>query len=159
MKLHYLAEVLKLLIKELAKGEEKKEDTLRFEPLLKKLLIGRKKDGFEEHLNAFICDSVKSFPYADMPLFHQLCRSLTHTTEVWAMDVLSGVINGQRAFSDDRKLCTSCGVENDACKRCAKCKSVQYCDRVCQRLQWPTHKKFCDLLRQKHEAKEKELEH
>lgn len=28
-------------------------------------------------------------------------------------------------------------------KKCAGCKIVQYCDRVCQKRGWPIHKHFC----------------
>lgn len=55
-------------------------------------------------------------------------------------------VNGQRGFADSETLtCNTCGEEK-ATKKCAKCKSVQYCDRECQKLHWFLHKKVCSKL-------------
>lgn len=48
-------------------------------------------------------------------------------------------------MQDESSYCSSCGEEKPD-KKCAKCKAVQYCDRVCQRLHWSMHKKNCARL-------------
>ena len=60
-----------------------------------------------------------------------------------ALAVVTTAINGHRVFSDDVKMCATC-FEEKACKKCSKCKEVQYCDRECQRLHWFIHKKECN---------------
>ena len=42
----------------------------------------------------------------------------------------------------DNLICSTCGEEK-ATKKCSKCKSVQYCDKECQKLHWFMHKKVC----------------
>ncbi|KAK8740103.1 hypothetical protein OTU49_003034 [Cherax quadricarinatus] len=149
MKLHYLAFVLKTLEKELKKLEpmmkqkEFAKDNLIFESIIRKWLRKRQPDGFEEHLEYYIRDAIKSFPYIEMPLFIQLVRNITsgNIGDTFALTILSGCINGQRAFDDNS--CSTCGQELESLKRCSKCKSAQYCSRSCQKLHWPIHKKFC----------------
>lgn len=163
MKFHYLAFVLKTLERELKKLEPimKEEgfvkDTSIFESIIRKWLRGRPTDGFEEHLEYYIRDAVKCFPYVDRPLFIQLIRNMTGGVfgDSSALCVLSGCINGQRAFQDD-KACSTCGQECKNLKKCSKCKMAQYCDRSCQKLHWPIHKKFCDKLKLDYKKQEKQ---
>ncbi|MCL4127641.1 UNVERIFIED_CONTAM: hypothetical protein GTU68_027676 [Idotea baltica] len=152
-------EVLKTLDKELNSRKQKedensdKKDKLIFEGLIKKWLIGRASDGFEEYLEFYVRDAIKAFPYVDMPLFLQLVRNVTSSPgDYWAVDVLHGVINGQKGF-DDAVVCSTCGSENPDAKKCSKCKAVQYCDRTCQRLHWHNHKKFCEKCKVAYEKK------
>lgn len=41
--------------------------------------------------------------------------------------------------------CTSCGRDTRGGKllRCSGCKKAEYCDRACQKADWPVHKKIC----------------
>ena len=39
--------------------------------------------------------------------------------------------------------CAYCKKSSADLKKCTKCSSVQYCDRACQRNDWPEHKKVC----------------
>ncbi|XP_071101542.1 uncharacterized protein [Haliotis cracherodii] len=39
--------------------------------------------------------------------------------------------------------CSSCGKVSSQCKRCVGCLKVAYCNRECQRKDWPGHKKDC----------------
>lgn len=169
MKFHYLAYVMKTLAKELHKqkegnsedkeGNSEDKDASLFESIIRKWLRGRASDGYEEQLEYYIRDAVKAFPHVDMPLFMQLVQNLSGAKigESWALGVLSGCINGQRAFQDD-KGCSTCGQESKSTKKCSKCKYVQYCDRKCQRLHWSNHKKFCDKLLIEYKKREKQLE-
>lgn len=159
LKFHFLSYVLKTLEKEVTKQQEdqneKKEDRLVFEPIIKKWLIGRPSDGFEEHLEFYVRDAIKSFPYVEMPLFLQVIRNIfSKPGQTWGLDILHGVINGQKGF-DDGITCSTCGLDNKEVKRCSKCKSVQYCDKTCQRLHWSNHKKFCDKFMKEYNEKQK----
>lgn len=158
MKLHFLSYVLNTLQKEVikqynektveTKSKEEGEEKLVFESLIKKWLTGRPSDGFEERLEFYVQDAIKGFPYPEMPLFIQFVRSVaTKPGETWALDVLQGIIYGQ-GLPDDEVLCTCCASRNPNAKKCSKCKAVQYCDRLCQRLHWNSHKKFCAKLSQ-----------
>lgn len=50
----------------------------------------------------------------------------------------------QKEMQQNRK-CAGCNVEegNEKFKPCAKCRSVLYCGRACQKKHWKQHKKFC----------------
>lgn len=136
------------------------KDTCIFESIIRKWLHGRLSDGFEEHLEYYVRDAIKAFPWVEMPLFIQLVRNMSgsHLGDTSALCILSGCINGQRAFQDD-KACSTCGQEtNKDLKKCSKCKMAQYCDKRCQRLHWPIHKKFCDKLSLEYKSQEKKLE-
>lgn len=41
----------------------------------------------------------------------------------------------------NRNVCASCG--KPASLRCARCKSVHYCSKECQKADWPSHKRSC----------------
>ena len=152
---------MKTLEKENAKiNEEKKEkSTSYYESIIRKWLRGRPSDGYEEHLEYYVRDAIKAFPYPEMPLFMQLVQNISGSNigESWALSILSGCINGQRAFQDDRG-CSACGEESKDTKRCSKCRHARYCSPLCQKLHWVNHKKFCDALLQETLKRERELE-
>lgn len=163
MKFHYLAYVLKTLEKEMKKTDpetQKSSDTNIFESIIRKWLRARLSDGFEEHLEYYVRDAIKAFPWVEMPLFIQLVRSMSGNNlgDTSALCILSGCINGQRAFQDD-KACSTCGQETKKdLKKCSKCKMAQYCDKCCQKLHWPIHKRFCDKLSVEYQKQQKKLE-
>ncbi|KAG2039302.1 hypothetical protein BDR03DRAFT_952527 [Suillus americanus] len=39
--------------------------------------------------------------------------------------------------------CTQCQIKMEKLLKCAKCKSVWYCSKECQKKNWPTHKSTC----------------
>lgn len=59
-----------------------------------------------------------------------------------ALSLLSRGISGQKGFDEDVPSCPACS-EPKPSKKCSQCKATLYCDQRCQRLHWPTHKKFC----------------
>lgn len=100
----------------------------------------------EKYLEMFLRDCVREFPYRECMIFKQMVSSLARTgdpsTASPALSILATAINGHRAFADDTLPCSTCSEEN-AAKKCSKCKAVRYCDRECQRLHWFIHKKEC----------------
>uniref|UniRef100_A0A1B6D4L7 MYND-type domain-containing protein n=3 Tax=Clastoptera arizonana TaxID=38151 RepID=A0A1B6D4L7_9HEMI len=137
-KLHYLAYVVGEVIK--CRQPEKQSDPV--ELFVRKMLhIGRGK-GYAE---MFIRDCVREFPHRECTIFRQMVSVLARGSDSPpALEVVSSAISGQRGFKDTEvMICATCGEEN-AAKKCSKCKQVQYCDRECQRLHWFTHKKECE---------------
>lgn len=54
--------------------------------------------------------------------------------------------------------CAQCKKEeakNNALDRCARCKNVHYCSKVCQRAHWKTHKPDCKPIESAEESKSK----
>lgn len=41
------------------------------------------------------------------------------------------------------RVCASCGTANVPLLQCARCKSVSYCNKSCQKLGWKAHKQAC----------------
>lgn len=126
-------------------GEEKKSDIIEF--LIRKFLKYTKNDALPEYQEAFLRECVREFPFRESTIFRQMIATLTSTDPPSAISVISAAINGQRGFSDNDQVCITCG-EDKATKKCGKCKTVQYCDRECQRLHWFMHKKVCAKLSQ-----------
>lgn len=121
--------------------EEKKYDIVE---IFSKKLLKPGKDGVSlDLMDAFLKDCVREFPFRECTTFHQMVSSLTSKDPPTALSVINCTINGQRGFVDAFPYCSTCGEEKPA-KKCSKCKSVQYCDRECQRLHWFVHKKACN---------------
>ncbi|XP_046965011.1 ankyrin repeat and MYND domain-containing protein 2 [Vanessa cardui] len=147
-KYHYLAYILKELnnIRDKQKPstenkEDKKHDIV--EVFAKKLLKPGKDGVSLDLMDSFLKDCVREFPYRECTTFHQMVSSLTSKDPPPALTVINCTINGQRGFVDAIPYCSTCGEEKPA-KKCSKCKTVQYCDRECQRLHWFVHKKACN---------------
>lgn len=142
-KFHYLYFIVSEIFKMQKKLKEKpQEDESKSDPVelfAKKLL---KDPNFTD---SFLRESVREFPYRDCTIFRQMVASLADKNSPSAVSVISAAINGQRGFVDQVVTCSTCGEEKPA-KKCSKCKVVQYCDRGCQRLHWPVHKKECARL-------------
>lgn len=140
-KFHYLsyivAEIIKCKEKEI-KTEEKKFDFVDI--LARKLL--KSKDGQLETMDGFLRDCIREFSHRECTIFRQMVTALAGKDPLSALSVITSAINGQRGFVDNVVVCYACGEEKPS-KKCSKCKSVQYCDRECQRLHWFVHKKSC----------------
>lgn len=59
-----------------------------------------------------------------------------------ALNVICSLVCPRMFPDSEGTVCATCG-EEAACKKCSKCKNIQYCDRACQRLHWFVHKKEC----------------
>ncbi|CAG9585154.1 unnamed protein product [Danaus chrysippus] len=146
-KYHYLAYILREInnIRDKQKPVESKEDKKHdvIEIFSKKLLKPGKDGVSLDLMDSFLKDCVREFPYRECTTFHQMVTSLTSKDPPPALTVINCTINGQRGFVDAIPYCSTCGEEKPA-KKCSKCKTVQYCDRECQRLHWFVHKKACN---------------
>ena len=144
LKCHYLCFLMTRLAKEVQQHPDKTmlELTTQYAKLLLKV---RASDGFPEFMDNFVRESIRTFPYKETTVFRQLLVSLSDKkVTTLALSFLSSSINGQRGFQDDN-ACATCGEEKVPHK-CSSCKSVQYCDRDCQKIHWSIHKKECDKL-------------
>lgn len=64
--------------------------------------------------------------------FNQECSS--HSTPAGMADTTPKCANCKKTAAD---------ANLDTLKACAKCKTTQYCDRDCQKVDWKSHKKIC----------------
>lgn len=142
-KFHYLSCVVSEIMK-MKQNEEKKNDVTE---LFVKKILKSNKEGSPLYMEAFLRESVREFPYRECTLFRQMVATLADKNSPSALSIVTSAINGQRGFTDNVPICSTCGEEKPA-KKCSKCKIVQYCDRNCQRLHWFLHKKACGRLSQ-----------
>ncbi|XP_049867088.1 ankyrin repeat and MYND domain-containing protein 2 [Pectinophora gossypiella] len=145
-KYHYLSYVLREIhnIKDKKPSSDKEDKKHDIVEVFSKKLLKPGKDGVSlDLMDTFLKDCVREFPYRECTTFHQMVSSLTSKDPPPALTVINCTINGQRGFVDAIPYCSTCGEEKPA-KKCSKCKSVQYCDRECQRLHWFVHKKACN---------------
>ncbi|BFZ22739.1 hypothetical protein BsWGS_25778 [Bradybaena similaris] len=151
MKCHFISSVIKLA----AEAREKdKEHSLN--SWIKTLMKGRDEDGFLEFQERLIRQSLKEFPYSSSALLQQLVRQIAPVkigNEPTALSLLVAAMNGQQFAWEAAEGCDTCG-EPKAKSKCSKCKMVAYCNQDCQRLHWPTHKKFCDKLAEQYQKQE-----
>lgn len=151
-KYHYLyfivseiAKVQKKLAEKPSEGDgERKSDPIE---LFAKKLLKTGKDGNFDFMESFLREAVREFPYRETTIFRHFVTSLAAKDPPAALSIISAAVHGHRGFFDTIPTCSSCGEEKPA-KKCSKCKVVQYCDRNCQRLHWPVHKKECARLSQ-----------
>lgn len=151
-KYHYLyfivSEIVKIEKKTRDRGNEE-EGERKSDPieLFAKKLLKTNKEGNFDFMDSFLREAVREFPYRECTIFRQMVASLADKDSPAALSIINAAINGQRGFIDNIPTCSTCGEEKPA-KKCSKCKVVQYCDRNCQRLHWPVHKKECARLSQ-----------
>lgn len=121
--------------------EEKKLDPIEF--FIKKSLKVNNK-GFLDFQDNLLRECIREFPYRCLQICHDLVALLTTgDNPPCALTVIISTINGQTRFIDPGKVtCSTCEEENPT-KKCSRCKSVQYCDKDCQKFHWFIHKKYC----------------
>jgi ankyrin repeat and MYND domain-containing protein 2 len=151
-KYHYMSWVINEISKCCEHFRARKEpadnkEATDFVELFVKRVLKPNKDGNLDYLEATIRDCVREFPHRECTIFRQIVTQLAGAAEsgMTGLEILLSAINGQRGFQDAIPVCSSCGQEKPD-KKCSKCKSVQYCDRQCQRLHWFVHKKECTRL-------------
>lgn len=154
-KLHYLhylvSEIHDIKRRHLASKEQKQEEGAEekksdFLELFAKKLLKPGKDGVTlEFQDNFLNEGIRKFPFRQSMIFRQAVTSMAREDSPGTLAVIDAAINGQRGFVNSVPYCNTCGEEKPA-KKCSKCKSVQYCDRECQRLHWFVHKKACARL-------------
>lgn len=152
-KYHYLsyivAEMAKIQQKWDATKNEDQSDEKKSDPVetFARKLLKAGKDGNLDFMDAFLRGCVMEFPFRECTIFRQMVTTLAEKDSPSALSIVTAAINGQRGFIDSIPVCSTCGEEKPA-KKCSKCKVAQYCDRNCQRLHWPVHKKVCSTLSQ-----------
>lgn len=154
-KLHYLSylvgEIHDIRQRHIASKEQKKDENgdekkVDFVELFSRKLLKPGKDGVTlDYQDGFLKEGVRKFPFRQCVIFRQAVSTLAQKDSPSTLSVIDSVINGQRGFANNVPYCNTCGEEKPA-KKCSKCKSVQYCDRECQRLHWFIHKKACTRL-------------
>ncbi|XP_055930683.1 ankyrin repeat and MYND domain-containing protein 2-like [Argiope bruennichi] len=160
LKFHHLAYVLSACEKyyiEHASAEESERKSIRecLNPFIKYLIKGDV-NGFPVNLEKFLRQDIQRYPFVECHLFLQLVRTLSPVEiggEPSAISIIGEAVNGQR-MSDNTCICSTCWEPN-AEKKCSVCKSVQYCDKACQKMHWFTHKLICPHLTKLNEGVEK----
>ncbi|CAL1534454.1 unnamed protein product [Lymnaea stagnalis] len=151
IKCHFISTAVRLAAEARNKDKEKS-----LNGWLKSLMKGRDEDGFMEFQERLIRQSLKEFPYVSSALLQQLVRQIAPVQigqEPTALSILISAVNGQQFAWDASEGCDTCG-EAKAEAKCAKCKMVVYCNQTCQKLHWPTHKKFCAQLAEEYKKEE-----
>ena len=72
----------------------------------------------------------------------------SHSMMGLADPVLQGLYVVKKSSPDQNK-CSSCGNCSENLKKCSRCRSVQYCNRECQKKDWSIHKSVCHPQGQK----------
>jgi hypothetical protein len=54
----------------------------------------------------------------------------------------------EKMTGDDILICNTCDRKQYQAKLlvCSKCKQTKYCCKTCQKIDYPTHKKFCTYM-------------
>jgi len=150
LKFHILQFIFKNIELEKEKDEKKsgEKKTPFIDRWIKSMLIGRESDGYAVYQENFLRQGIKEFPYPELQLFKMLVTNFSHCMNYGdgqtAAEYINGAFNGQKGFKDFEN-CDTCGEEK-AMKKCATCKSVDYCNQTCQKFHWFMHKKFCANL-------------
>lgn len=107
-------------------------------------------NGFKVNLEKFLRQIVLEYPYVENSLFQRLVSTLAPTAlgdEPSAISIILEAFNGlPGSMVDSLIVCATCGDPNVE-KKCSACKSVQYCDKTCQKLHWFAHKNDCSQHR------------
>lgn len=119
-------------------------DQNTLDTLIKSWLKGKDNWGISVNLEKFLRKGISSYPFRESFLFQQVVSTISKTeigNEPNTFTVLFNAINGEH-FVNEYESCATCGEQN-AEKKCSACKSVQYCDKTCQKLHWFIHKTDC----------------
>uniref|UniRef100_A0A183SJJ7 MYND-type domain-containing protein n=1 Tax=Schistocephalus solidus TaxID=70667 RepID=A0A183SJJ7_SCHSO len=146
---------------------QQKEPIICLEPLIKQFLRGGDPHGLPMGQERFLRKSISTFPRMESTLWQQVVRQVSDVEpglSPTALSILENSINGLSPFSRsaagrglDTEPCATCadmggGGSEVQVKRCSRCREVAYCSTTCQRLHWFTHKKYCPILKEHHDA-------
>ena len=73
----------------------------------------------------------------------QMAIHAAETQTVPLANAISG--SGESELTLMSAQCANCGAKTSTMKRCGQCKLVKYCSAECQRTDWSSHKKRCNL--------------
>ncbi|XP_791789.3 ankyrin repeat and MYND domain-containing protein 2 [Strongylocentrotus purpuratus] len=149
VKMHYLSNVIRQCHK------WNMEKTNGVDEFIKFLLRARENDGTRVNMEKLLREIIREFPFHESELFVQIVRNLTDVKigdEPTALGILTQAVNGARSL-EVVNPCSTCG-EAKASKKCSACKQVNYCDAVCQKLEWFTHKKQCKRIAEEHKERQ-----
>lgn len=158
LKFHIIHYIVKDMEKQLEKDKQRDPPvkTPFLDRWIKCQLMGRKEDGYPVYQENFLRQGVKEFPFPEATLFKMLVTNFSHCMDYGkgqsAAEYINGAFNGQKGFKDHEN-CDTCGEEK-AQKKCSGCKSADYCDQVCQKYHWFSHKKHCARLKVEHDKRE-----
>jgi len=139
IKLHYISCVVNEVRIYFNNTKEPKIDRL-----IKKMLHADG-NGFPITIESFIRNSMKTFPFIEMPAFRDFVTTVSKTkigSDPTSLFCLRNLLNGLRASSTLKNVCCSCGKSKSEL-RCSRCKKAVYCTQRCQKLHWSVHKNFC----------------
>lgn len=140
LKFHILSNILELTSKNVTNSDEES-----YESFMKKLLKSESKIGLSIGIEKTLRNAVREFPFRDSTIFLQLLRSLSGVNigdEPSALTLLTRMVSGIMSDNDTDHRCNACHEPNSS-KKCSQCDCASYCNRFCQKLHWPCHKKFC----------------
>jgi len=153
MKFSYLSFVLRQAATSHAERQQKSGDGPVLETWIKYLLKSSEIKEIPGNQDQLVMSMLKEFPYVESHLFQQIVRTITTTSaSASALTVLISCVNGQHFASAEDELCGTCNEVGG--KKCQNCKSVYYCNRECQKLNWSMHKKHCNGLAEERKARE-----
>ena len=159
LRLHFLAWLLHK-INEACKISDKTETSNETETDVKKweeccntvikwLWKPEKKGATEDNRDRFVKAGLKQYPYTQNTLLQQAVKTISTSaksgeTSAEPIAVYLQVLTGSQAaiFMADSH-CVTCSEKLSNHMRCSRCKEVQYCDKKCQAVHWPTHKTQC----------------
>lgn len=70
-------------------------------------------------------------------------ENVTPSVEPPSVTVTPAATTVTPSTADSDAKCNACG-KGSGLKQCSKCKKVRYCDRTCQRKDFPSHKLVCE---------------
>jgi len=143
IKLHYISCIVNEVRIYFNNTKEPKIDRL-----IKKMLHADG-NGFPITVEYFIRNSMKSFPFIEMPAFREFVTTVSKTkvgSGPTSLVCLINLLNGLRASSTLKDVCCTCGKSKSEL-RCSRCKKAVYCTQRCQKLHWSVHKSYCGKLK------------
>jgi len=158
LRLHFLAWLLKKVSEvgkvsvEEGKGDSASEDgkwEACCDTVIKWFWKAEKKGATEDNRDRFVKAGLKAYPFTQNTLLQQAVQTITAANKLSEASaepiaVYLQILTGSQAaiFMADSH-CVTCSEKLSNHMRCSRCKEVQYCDKKCQAINWPTHKAHC----------------